>query len=158
MKKIILTNRISWLESNWTWSEDQPLSCFIPKDTRQTEEVAQFLKDRPDVSWIDHDQLFQQKRDNFEQDYVKFMAQVNINNHSFVWWTMNFTTKNPLSTDIIFKVFCFFCVVGLADELDGDLLVITEDLRLCRQLQIWSKDKEIQTVNCITNKRSLKDW
>jgi len=158
MKKIIFTNQIKRLKTQWNWSAERPLYCFIPKDTQQTEEVAQFLRGRPGVCWVDRDRIFQQKRERFEQDYVRFMAKLNVNNHSFIWWTMNFTSKNPLSTDLIFKVFCFFCVVDLAGKLEAELLVITDDLLLYRQVQIWSREKGVEAVNDIRKRRDWKDW
>jgi len=92
---------------------------------------------------------------DFKNDFVGLISLINKNNHSLFWWALNFTNKNPITTDLCNKVFNFLVITRLLKN-KNNLIVVSEDKDLYKRVLVLAKDFDSLVINAIDNRIYLK--
>lgn len=100
--------------------------------------------------------FYDKLKEGFLSDFTEFTGNLNLQNNSFYWWSLNLSNKNPITTGLCDKVFSFMCIVQMLNNAKSeDILVVTEDKDLVGQLAEYAKD--IKVVNLIHKRKSIKE-
>jgi hypothetical protein len=97
-------------------------------------------------------------RNDFNAKYVELMAGVNQANSSFFWWAFYFTRKECLYTDLAQRIFhCYLIGILIRQSPSCDMVVITSDRLLARQLSDWAVSQGIDNIEALQQRWRLKD-
>jgi len=95
--------------------------------------------------------------DNFQNNFVNFVAELNKNNCSFLWFGLNFINKNPLTTQLCYRVYHVLTILDLMDNPKFDtLLIVTDDMVLYHQIRIIVKGRLVKIMCFISQKVDFK--
>lgn len=154
MKEIIFCNSLDKLRKILT-KKGNNITYLILQYDRESAKIEKFLKDSGCTGGNCTSKKY---TENFQEKFVDFVARLNKNNYSFLWWGLNFTNKNPITTQLCNKIFNFLKVVSLLEENNfQSLIVITTDKEIFYQLKIYTRDKPIKIINAIRIKPSIKN-
>jgi hypothetical protein len=138
----------------------------INKDTKfinlkydaQGYEIKKFLVSKLNCGEVELKDILKSSPLDFRKRFVDFVAGLNQENHSLLWWALNFTNKNPITTGLCNKIFYFLIIVKLLEDKHTDnFIVITDDTDLLNQTRLWVKNKGIKVINAINVKFNLKE-
>ncbi len=107
---------------------------------------------------IQRSQLWRQYGASFRQAYIELIANLNGQHHSFAWWIMPFTTKNPLSTSLCHSTFYAVAIAKLATEDERPLVVLTENVELTDQLEHWGRQAGVRVMRAVRGTARMKRW
>ena len=161
MKTVILCNRLSRLKVILRGMTG-PLRYICLVEDREGFLIRSYLRERPDAQELPRAQLFRECSENFRKRYIEFVGQLNARDHSLHWWTMPFTNKNPLATELCRNTAHFLTVVDLLRSSPEPLIVITDNPDLAAQVEVWAKSEGVRTINAVkvqwTWKRAIKEF
>jgi len=118
--------------------------------TKDGQAVRDFLADWPDTEELPKDALFRERAESFRGKYITFLGNLNIRNHSLNWWSMPFTNKNPMTTNLCRDTSSFLLIVSLVGELDGRLVIITDSQDLNAQVKDYCRKQNIDCMDAWT--------
>lgn len=125
-------------------------------ETLESFTIAEYLREKPGSTELPRVELFQSHSVKFRQKYIEFLGQVNIENHSLHWWSMPFTDKFPLGSELYQNTFYFLLIVDLLRESPEPLVVITDSADLTAQVKAWAKEKQINVVDSVRVPQPLR--
>jgi surface carbohydrate biosynthesis protein (TIGR04326 family) len=114
------------------------------------------LRSMPESQELSRARLFRKRSESFTGKYIRFISQVNARNHSWHWWAMQFTVKNPLITSLCRDTFSFLLVAELARSGEEPLVVIADSMGLAVQVRHWGKREGVAVVISQTSDQPLK--
>ncbi len=99
---------------------------------------------------IERNEAVKSFRPSFKAKYIEMVAGLNRANHSFFWWAFYFTRKESLYTNFSLNVF-FCCLIGdlMRQSPSSDLVVVTQDSQLIRQVTAWGDDHGFVSVRAM---------
>lgn len=161
MSKIVFCNSLSAAKRvvsdecvNWRY--------LIINCTSQSLPIGVFLKSKKNCYrvYLDH---FKDWKEEYREKFVGCLGKLNIlNGNELCWWGMDFTNKNPILSDLCNRVFYSLFVFRMAEESSMDnVLVISSDSQIFKQLCIWFKHTSVRVVNKISfsiTKASCRTW
>ena len=152
MKKVIFCNDVNKLRQLVHNKNEQPIQYLLLGYTKETNKVMHFIKSSSNFVEIKQD-LFNNLRRDFQNKFVSFVAELNRENHSLLWWCLNFTNKNPISTQLCTEVFHVLSIVHILQSTNiNTLLVITKNADIVRQFYRYARNKPIHVINAISGK------
>ena len=112
--------------------------------------IRKYLAGLADCEEIDTYQAIKAFRPEFKAKYVELISELNRANHSFFWWAFYFTRKESLYTNFSRNI--FYC--GLIRDLivrnpDRDLVIITDNSLLSKQVTSWAAAQGLKSVNAL---------
>lgn len=159
MNKVILVNRLNSL-TNALQGLPGPIEFLNFEATLESFKIVDFLRERADAQELPQERLLQKNRENFRQQYLESIGQINEKNHSLNWWSMPFTDKNPFDPDLC-RLTSYFLLIARRSQVNpGLLVVITNSNDLAVQVELWAASEGIVAINAVqvakTPKRFLK--
>jgi len=120
--------------------------------------IGTFLAESKDCEAVDLAEESRRLRPDFKAKYVELMAELNQANHSFSWWGFDFTRKECLYTRFAERIFHCYLISELAKrQPQSDILVITDDSLLARQMSSWAAGQGITSVTALNLGLRLND-
>ena len=93
----------------------------------------------------------------FQQTFVDFVANVNRSNAALFWWGLNFTNKNPITTQLCDRTSRLLQIADMVEAGRAETyLVVSDDPVLVRQVRRWAGDKDIRVTSLIRPGRDVK--
>lgn len=130
------------------------IKYFILEEVKKIDEIRGFLSALQNCFEINKRELFDVKKERYNEEYIEFIAHLNRENNSFYWWGLNFPNKYPLFSTLAEKVINFLIIADFIENEKFDtLLIITEDRDIMVQLKQLKSDFRI--VNRIESKLDL---
>jgi len=155
MKKIIFCNSLESVKEIVKTNES--FYYLLIDYNKQSIEINNFLNSKTNYRAIEINKIFEHNQD-YLYKFINFVGNLNVNNgNSFLWWALNFTNKNPISTPLCNKIYYCLIIPKIIKNIDIDLLIISDDKDLLKQLRIWARKKEIEIIDLIRKKRSIKN-
>ena len=99
MKSLLICSKLRDLTSHPKWVSDYSVYLCLA-DNQASREIQEYLDNDLQIQPISRRDLFKDRQEEFKRKYIEFIAQLNIENHSLLWWAMTFTNKNPLATQL----------------------------------------------------------
>jgi hypothetical protein len=124
-----------------------PIRYISLAESRESQLIRCYLRQRPDAEELSKAKLFRERSAAFRRKYIRFMGQLNKENHSLHWWAMPFTNKNPLATTLCRTTAYVLATADLARCDPRPLVVITDNQDLAGQVAFWAKKEGLQSVN-----------
>ena len=134
-----------------------PLRYLRLQDRPEPPELVDRVRREPEAQELAVAELFRERSEDFRKKYVEFMGQVNVNNHSLHWWTMPFTNKYSLTTQLCRNAFNFLLIVDLVQTGGPPLLVLTDSVDLAEQMKRWGEKTGTQVINAVSTPRGPGD-
>lgn len=79
---------------------------------------------------------------SFLNKFVNFVGELNLQNSSLLWWGLNFTNKNPITTRLCDQASAILSIRDILENKGMEkVLVISDDRALLRQFKIYSDEK-----------------
>jgi len=161
MKKIFFCNSLSAAKTilgdertNWHY--------LILGYTKESSLIESFLIDRKNCRKVllNH---FNDWKEEYLEKFVGTLGKLNtLNSNDLYWWGLDFTNKNPILTPLCNSVFYSLFIAKMFEEGGVDnLMVISGDRQILKQLRIWFKKTGIKVVNKISpvmTKDDCKAW
>ncbi len=150
MKEVIFCNSVGALRSILRDNDDKGKVHYLPVDySVETAKVMRFLKERSNFLEVKQDSSGSGET-SFQDKFVNFIADLNEKNQSWLWWCLNFTNKNPISTSLCSEAFHLLNIVKAASASGIDkLLVITKNRDIAKQFFLYSRGKSIKVTYAI---------
>lgn len=156
MKNIIFSNKISRIKG--LLSEKHPVVyCPIFQVDKNSRELLRLLKTKNNFkSALDLD-IKKNLSDNFQNKFVDFIAELNEKNRAFLWFGLNFVNKNPLTTQLCYRVYHVLSILDLVNNSEFDtFLIVTDDMELYRQMRIFFSGGLVKVRGAISQKADIK--
>lgn len=143
---------------NWQKKKPQDIVQYlIFGHNKRTERVIEFVGRNKDFVEIDSN-LVNDFREKFSEKFISFIADLNKANQSLLWWALNFTNKNPISTPLCDEVFQVLSIVHLIQNKSiENLLVITDDIHVVKQFLHYADRHNVRVVNGLPIKANTKE-
>ena len=131
--------------------QDRGKTRFLVLDNNgEHRKTREYLAGLADCEEIDASRAIRDFRPEFKAKYVELISQLNRANHSFFWWAFYFTRKESLYTDFSRNI--FYC--GLIRDMisrnpDCDLVIVTNNLLMTKQVTAWANSQGLNTVNAL---------
>lgn len=157
MKSLLICSKLRDLTSHSKWVSDNSVYlCLV--DNHASREIQEYLGEDLRIQPISRKDLFKDKQEEFKKKYIEFIAQLNIENHSLLWWAMTFTNKNPLATQLCRNVAYSLAISSyLANNPYSLILIIDEDyVDLADQLTAWSGTQGINARNVMSRQQFFR--
>ena len=152
---ILLSNRLTAVKAHLDrFSEKFRYINLI--ETRESFHICEYLQGRPTAAEIPRAELFQSHSASFRKKFIEFMGRLNVGNHSLNWWSMPFTDKFPLGTELYRNTFYFLLIVALLRESRDPLVVVTDSADLAAQVKAWGKEERINVIDAVNVPQPLR--
>ncbi|MDP3787241.1 MAG: hypothetical protein Q8R05_06840 [Candidatus Omnitrophota bacterium] len=135
-------------------SKQGAIKYFVLQEVKNIYKIRNILHSQANCLEIERFTAFNKNSEWFRNEYINFIYELNANNHSFLWWSLELTTKSPLDSELCEKAFRLLIVKDLLKEQADHLLVITDDIALFEQVKINRSDLKI--INAIEGRLDLK--
>ena len=156
MTTIIFSNKLEKVEKILNQPRC-PTKYLILQNSKETSEIETFLQGKMNCQEIDSSEFFRKKQDAFWEEYINLLGRINRNNHSLFWWGLDFTNKNPITSNLCNRIAHLLYLKDLiSHKPSGNLLIITDDTILMRQVKILVRIEKIKIINAIEIKLSIK--
>ncbi|MFH1968587.1 MAG: hypothetical protein ABIJ84_04320 [bacterium] len=150
--KIIFSNNLKKLKNAINKSNSDFCADYVLfKLTEETNRIKIYLDEKSNLKEIKTKDIYK----SFKDDFVDLISSINQNNYSLFWWALNFTNKNPITTDLCNKIFNYLVITRLLKN-KNNIIVITDDLNLCKQTSDYIKSQSIELINAISVNFNLK--
>lgn len=128
-------------------NEELETSYVLFKLSKETNKIKNFLDNNKKGFYaINYADIYQ----NFGEDFIACISEINKNNQSQFWWALNFTNKNPITTNLCNRVFNYLVILRLLKK-RSNLIIITDDAELYLQTRKYLKNRGVTVVNAITS-------
>lgn len=135
-------------------SKQGVIKYFVLQEVKNIYKIRNLLHSLANSLEIERFATFDKKSEWFRDVYVNFIYKLNADNHSFLWWALELTTKSPLDSELCEKAFRLLIVKDLLKEQADHLLVITDDIALFEQVKI--NHRNLKIINAIKGGLDLK--
>ncbi len=153
MKSVIFSNNHMRIK-NLVSSKQGGIKYFVLQEVKNIHKIRDLLHDQANCVEIERFAAFNKNSEWFRDEYIDFIYKLNADNHSFLWWPLELTTKSPLDSELCEKTFRLLIVEDLLKEQGDHLLVISDDTALFEQVKINHGDLKI--INAIEGGLDLK--
>ena len=124
----------------------------------ESQRIRDYIAGLGESEEIDRNEAIKSFRPAFKGKYIELVSGLNRANHSFFWWAFYFTRKESLYTNFSLNV--FYC--SLIGDLMGrnpssDLVVVTEDSQLIRQVTDWGDNHGFVSVRALKPRWKLQE-
>lgn len=161
MKKVIFCNSLSAAK---TILQDDCIKWhyLVLGCTKEFFLIEYFLKNRRNCCKVSLNH-FSDWKEKYPEKFVASLGKLNVlNNNELHWWAMDFTNKNPILSSLCNNIFYSLFIARIFEKSDIDnLLVISENRQILKQLRIWFRNTNVKVVNKIgfvITKNSCKAW
>ncbi len=147
MKRIVFCNSLSLIKKA-LHGEREHWSYLTIGCNKNSLLINKFLKDKKNCTEINLG-YFDNWRQEYSKKFVNYIGELNTANAgNLLWWALDFTSKNPISTPLCNRVFYSLFIAKIIEEYTAEnLFIVSEDREICRQLRIWFKNKNIKIVD-----------
>lgn len=157
LSKVIITNNIKFLKKSLA-SSGQDIAYYIMEGAGSHGLIRDYLSSRSGCFEFNNGNNIMEE-DVFIKKYSDFIYRLNTANADILWWTMNFTNKNPLLTGLYHNVYEYLKLIRLIKNSPADVLVIvSSNKHLLAQSRRWISGKGIDAAFFVSEKTELKQW
>jgi len=158
MKTVIFSNSTGKLNKVLSNKTGGKIYYLVLSHSLEISKLIEFMENDNSRFVLVEDFKMQRKLSgDFQTKFINFVAGLNKVNHSLFWWCLNFTNKNPMTTQFCNRVYQILTIIDLVENNDfNEILVVTEDRHLLRQSRIYAKDKQIRIINALSTRLDLK--
>ena len=147
-RRLIFSNDLDKL-TRILGDENRPLRYLILDRNRRYQHIGSYLAGRQNSKAVDLPEECRRLRADFKAKYIDVLSELNRANHSFAWWGYDFTRKECLYTDFAERIFHCYLIGKVAKrQAHGDIVVVTGDSLLAKQMDRWAAG---QGIACVTS-------
>ena len=117
--------------------------------TRESLQVRDYLRRRPNTQELPAGELFRDRRESFRKKYIQLIGRLNKSNQCLEWWGSPLTDKMPNRPDLYRNVAYFLLIVELVRLRTETLVVISDSADLGAQVSTWASRGDAEVVNLI---------
>ena len=156
-RRLIFSNDLAKLP-RLLGDDNRPLRYLILDSDRHYQHIGNYLARRQNCTAVDLAEESRRLRPAFKAKYIELLADLNQANHSFAWWGYDFTRKECLYTDFAERIFHCYLIGQVAKQKPyDDILVVTGDSLLAKQMSSWAAGQGIASVTALKLGWRLKD-
>lgn len=159
MKKIIFSNKISRVKE--LLAAKRPIVYYpIFQLDKEPRELLKLLKTKNNFKSVTDLNIKKDISKDFQKEFVNFVSELNIKNCSFLWFALNFVNKNPLTTQLCYRVYHVLSILDLVKNSEFDyFLIVTDDTDIYHQIRIiFKNDCFVEVKYAISQKLDIKKF
>ena len=156
MKKIIFSNKISRIKG--LLADKHPVVYYpIFQADKESGALLRLLKTKNNFKAALDLNIKKNISGNFQDKFVDFIADLNEKNCSFLWFGLNLVNKNPLTTQLCYRIYHVLSILDLVNNSAFDtFLIVTDDMELYRQMRIILRNGLVKVKCAISQKTNIK--
>lgn len=145
---VILSNRRT-VTRRLARTASSPIRVLRLHHTEEIEDIRKELCARPYAQEVSRQALCREHEAEFRGAYIDFMARLSEEHQTLSWMLMPFTSKNPLSSELLQNVFYSILIARLLARETQTLFVLTSNVSLAVQVAHWGAEHGVRVTSAV---------